>query len=290
MSKKPHKKRHFIRGALCSIFAVASFGGGVNLLYRAYQDTRDPALDTDQPCVMVDEMSDALPPAETIDVFGAEADHTSFDPGNYYYSLWQQVLENQSRLLNSDTARAQSYADFLRHYDQYRDECIAKMADNVNDDVLDYVTYTSDDDLYDRSDYWAAPAETVASERGDCEDYAILQYAILRHLGVPDNRLMITLVDAKRNDQGLDHAVLLLNIAPDGATPEYAVLNDGGPVTQDTDYEPGGPRVPRWHDPYFFYYALNDGDFWYPLQAAQARAQAGAPAPLPPAPSAPKPA
>lgn len=46
------------------------------------------------------------------------------------------------------------------------------------------VRYTSDEELYSSSDYWAYPLETLDHERGDCEDSAILLAALLRALGI----------------------------------------------------------------------------------------------------------
>jgi len=50
--------------------------------------------------------------------------------------------------------------------------------------VNDTVRYTSDENQYGAREYWAYPMETLANERGDCEDSAILLAALLRALGV----------------------------------------------------------------------------------------------------------
>jgi len=65
-------------------------------------------------------------------------------------------------------------------------------------------------------DYWASPAEAVASNGADCEDFSIAKYFALKELGVPIERLRITYVKAVRLNQA--HMVLAYYPAP-GAVP-----------------------------------------------------------------------
>ena len=60
------------------------------------------------------------------------------------------------------------------------------------------VPWFSDAEHWGAADYWATPAETVASRGADCEDFAIAKYYLLKELGVPVNRLRITYVRAVR--------------------------------------------------------------------------------------------
>jgi predicted transglutaminase-like cysteine proteinase len=62
-------------------------------------------------------------------------------------------------------------------------------------------------------DYWATPAEMVASDGGDCEDYAIAKYFALKELGVPIRRLRITYVEAASLNRA--HMVLAYYPEPD---------------------------------------------------------------------------
>ncbi len=55
-------------------------------------------------------------------------------------------------------------------------------------------------------DYWATPAEALASNGADCEDFSIAKYFTLKELGVPNERLRITYVKAVRLNQA--HMVL----------------------------------------------------------------------------------
>ena len=65
-------------------------------------------------------------------------------------------------------------------------------------------------------DYWASPAESVASNGADCEDFSIAKYFALKELGVPIQRLRITYVKAVRLNQA--HMVLAYYPTP-GAVP-----------------------------------------------------------------------
>lgn len=65
--------------------------------------------------------------------------------------------------------------------------------------------YRSDLANFRSREHWASPVEFLARS-GDCEDYAIFKYALLRHLGMPANSLRIVLLRHKAD--GLGHAVL----------------------------------------------------------------------------------
>jgi len=56
------------------------------------------------------------------------------------------------------------------------------------------VRYASDQKVYNQSDYWATPWEFLGKDMGDCEDYVISKYFILKHLGVDYKKLYFTYV------------------------------------------------------------------------------------------------
>jgi predicted transglutaminase-like cysteine proteinase len=78
------------------------------------------------------------------------------------------------------------------------------------------IPFLSDTEHWSAEDYWATPAETVASSGGDCEDYSIAKYFLLKEFGVPIERLRITYVKAVKLNQA--HMVLAYYSAP-GADP-----------------------------------------------------------------------
>lgn len=69
--------------------------------------------------------------------------------------------------------------------------------------------YRTDAEAWGRSDHWATPLEFLARS-GDCEDYAILQYATLRLLGVPEEDMRLLVVRDTVRD--LPHAVLEVEV------------------------------------------------------------------------------
>ncbi len=68
------------------------------------------------------------------------------------------------------------------------------------------IRYTSDLVQHGVLDQWSAPLATLASGRGDCEDYAIAKYVLLRESGVPQGDLRILLGRDRAARE--DHAVL----------------------------------------------------------------------------------
>ena len=91
-----------------------------------------------------------------------------------------------------------------------------KMAVKVNN-MMNAKRYVSDKANYGKTDYWATPVEFFKNG-GDCEDFAIAKYTALKALGVPENRLRITILqDLQKN---IPHAVLI-------------VYTDQGPLVLD---------------------------------------------------------
>jgi predicted transglutaminase-like cysteine proteinase len=71
------------------------------------------------------------------------------------------------------------------------------------------IRYRSDAGQHGVRDLWTAPLETLAGGAGDCEDYAIAKYVLLRLTGATEDDLRLLLV----RDRGLDHAVLAVRHA-----------------------------------------------------------------------------
>jgi len=66
--------------------------------------------------------------------------------------------------------------------------------------------YVSDQRHWGTEDYWATPLEVLATNGADCEDYSIAKYFTLRALGIPDEDLRLTYVNAI--ELGQAHMVL----------------------------------------------------------------------------------
>jgi len=55
--------------------------------------------------------------------------------------------------------------------------------------------------LWGVNNYWATPIEFIGVNGGDCEDYSIAKYYTLLELGVPDEKMRITMVRAVHLNQ-----------------------------------------------------------------------------------------
>ena len=67
----------------------------------------------------------------------------------------------------------------------------------------------SDWNQYGYADYWASPLQTLLSEAGDCEDYAILKYVALRKAGIAPRDLRLVIVQDDHQQE--EHAILAVN-------------------------------------------------------------------------------
>lgn len=67
--------------------------------------------------------------------------------------------------------------------------------------------YRSDFEAYGQSDHWATPLEFLA-HAGDCEDFAIFKYFLLRRLGFEPSSLRIVL--GRDGESGGSHAILVV--------------------------------------------------------------------------------
>jgi predicted transglutaminase-like cysteine proteinase len=72
------------------------------------------------------------------------------------------------------------------------------------------ISPVSDSMQWGVADHWSDPFETLLSNRGDCEDYAILKYAALLQAGVPQDDVKIVIL--KQLFPSEDHAVVATRV------------------------------------------------------------------------------
>lgn len=68
------------------------------------------------------------------------------------------------------------------------------------------VYFVTDQRAWGKEDYWASPLEFLGRNRGDCEDFVITKYFMLRKSGVSSKKLFFTYVKALKLNQA--HMVL----------------------------------------------------------------------------------
>lgn len=125
-------------------------------------------------------------------------DLSAFTKWNGMFARFSQ----ESRAPSFQKAAA-SWKDEIYHLQGKPLEVMAREVNNFANNIR----YIEDSDNYGRSDYWATPLEFF-SRGGDCEDYAIAKYSLLRALGVPDSRMRVSIVkDLQKN---IPHAVLIV--------------------------------------------------------------------------------
>lgn len=97
--------------------------------------------------------------------------------------------------------------------------------------------FVSDQIHWGEKDYWATPIEFIASDGGDCEDFAVAKYITLRLLGVADEKMNLTYVKAWKLNQA--HMVLTYYETP-GAVPLVLdnLVDSIDPANQRTDLLP----------------------------------------------------
>jgi predicted transglutaminase-like cysteine proteinase len=80
---------------------------------------------------------------------------------------------------------------------------------NVVNTWVNAIKYKSDEEVYGVSDYWATLYEFIGKNQGDCEDYTIAKYYILKELGIDPGRLKFAYVIYQdRTGKQISHMVL----------------------------------------------------------------------------------
>ena len=77
-----------------------------------------------------------------------------------------------------------------------RDLREAEKLQRINDFINRHIAFEDDRSVWDQSDYWATPLETIGQGRGDCEDFAIIKYTSLRQAGLAGDKLRLIYVKA----------------------------------------------------------------------------------------------
>ena len=150
----------------------------------------------------------------------------------FSYTEWRACMSRHVAEMK-DPATAKLVNDWMADLTSYcggnappQNPSLAALAALVDRYADEYITYTPDSELYKKGEYFATPAETIRNKKGDCEDYAILKYYAMRHLGVPEEKLHLMLVSTIK-DKPLDHGVLAVDTETrPGRAPSFRVLSN----------------------------------------------------------------
>lgn len=127
---------------------------------------------------------------------------------------------------------------------------------------VNFIKYKSDMKLYGVSDYWATLYEFVGKDGGDCEDYTIAKYYILKELGVDPKKLKFTYVVYRdRSGKNISHMVLSYLKVPQPKSKEDILILDNNnrlvlPVSKRPDLikmikminGDTGPKSKKWKE------------------------------------------
>lgn len=132
----------------------------------------------------------------------------NFFVGTLYAELITSDIEAQAE---------KKYGNFAKNrFISLNQDILSKLKDtnelkklNLVNTWVNYIKYTSDKKLYGVNDYWATLYEFIGKGQGDCEDYTIAKYYILKELGVSPKKLKFTYVIYKnRRGKKISHMVL----------------------------------------------------------------------------------
>jgi predicted transglutaminase-like cysteine proteinase len=101
-----------------------------------------------------------------------------------------------------------------------------------------------------QSNYWETPFEFIRRD-GQCQDYAVAKFMLLRQLGVPNELMRIVVV--RHLPRQVDHAVVVVYVDGEPQVLD-SLLPDVLPAAQVTHYRP--------------YYSINETGWWLHLPNA----------------------
>lgn len=130
-------------------------------------------------------------------------------------------------------------------------------------DFFNQIPFVSDAEHWGKEDYWATPAQMLASNGADCEDFSIAKYFSLLALGVPMDRMRITYVKA-RNWNPVNQAHMVLTYYPTPSAMPLVLDNlipEIKPASQRPDLVP--------------VYSFNGGGLWLAKERGEGKAVAG---------------
>jgi len=96
-------------------------------------------------------------------------------------------------------ARVALFNDWLQIVYTAKSQSDETRLKQINDFVNRTIIFEDDLSIWQQTDYWATPMETIGQGRGDCEDFAIFKYLSLRLAGIPDSKLRLIYVKARLN-------------------------------------------------------------------------------------------
>jgi predicted transglutaminase-like cysteine proteinase len=165
----------------------------------------------------------------------------------YSSKVSERLMDNYSQRFRSPQAKARLEA-WKRFAAERRGKGLreTELLTLVNQ-FLNRVPFVEDQKHWNAEDYWATPAEAIASNGADCEDFSVAKYFLLKELGVPVSRLRLVYVKAIKLNQA--HMVMAYYATPSAEPLVLDNLEDSvRPASQRNDLVP--------------VYSFNDEEVW----------------------------
>lgn len=138
-----------------------------------------------------------------------------------YRNMWLDVIARQRALRLTEEERT-DYMIFMASFDVLKLKSEFGMLNDLHAHFNRHIKFAEDATLYGKEDYWALPKQILQKPYGDCEDHALVRYAVLRHFGVPAESMMLAITTSKTQPE--DHHCILL-VRPGGAINPAANLS-----------------------------------------------------------------
>ncbi len=143
----------------------------------------------------------------------------SVEYGGDYLPQWTRLLErlkDDEALFDRcestpETCPSQLIRAWIAELDELRGRGPHARIEAVNR-IINARPYRADAANYGLGDYWATPLEFLANS-GDCEDYAVFKFFLLRRLGFANDALRIVFV--REGGPWVSHAVLAVYLDDD---------------------------------------------------------------------------
>jgi predicted transglutaminase-like cysteine proteinase len=139
--------------------------------------------------------------------------------------------------------RPQALLDWQKLLHDAKDLPINDKLKRINEFFNRHITFGEDIDVWGQEDYWATPMESLSKGKGDCEDYVIAKYFVLRELNVPDQQLRLIYVKARIGgpDSTVQQAHMILAYYPSPDVEPLVLDNlitDIRPASRRPDLQP----------------------------------------------------
>ncbi len=154
----------------------------------------------------------------------------------FLFLLFSFLLKSEDFITQDIINKAgKKYGKFAKNRFTYiKNEIIDKIKDkperiklNFINSEMNRIKYASDQKTYSKNDYWATPYEFIGKNKGDCEDYVIAKYYLLKEIGVDPKKMKFLYVIYKnRRGQKSNHMVLAYLTRPDPKSREDYLLLD----------------------------------------------------------------